>query len=134
MIHKKLSRAVGRAVGGGMPSWVRLARIARLGLGGVIIGSFLGVYLGAVLGLGYAAWAGNLSAALEGALIGGAVIAVIGGVYGSVLGMPERDDAPVVNARWAVTRHPEFATPDPARPAGRRGTPHTPEMEHLHDR
>jgi hypothetical protein len=93
-----------------MLTWVRLARIARLGLGGVIIGSFVGVYFGAGLGLGYAAWVGHLSPALDGALLGGAAVALVGGMYGIILGITDRLESPLV---------PEIA-PDRAPPAGCR--------------
>jgi len=100
MAHAKLSPRPG-PVGG------RLARITRLTLGGVIVGSFVGVYLGALLGLLYAAWSGDLSPTLDGALLGGAIVALLGGCYGAVLGVTERSDAP------------EQDIPAPSGPSGR---------------
>lgn len=79
-----------------MCSWVRLARIARLGLGGVIVGSFVGVYTGALVGLCYGAYVGRLAPALDGALLGGAVFALLGGCYGIALGLTERANPPAV--------------------------------------
>ncbi len=127
--------------------WVRLARIARLGLGGVIIGSFAGVYLGAVFGLIYAVWAGDLSPALDGALLGGVMAALLGGVYGAVLGVTERHDTTGPTATSATPADPTAgATPSlgrpasanlaspPCPPAGRGKPLPTPDMEHSHAR
>ena len=116
--------------------WVRLARIARLGLGGVIIGSFVGVYVGALLGLLYAVWAGDLSAALDGALLGGVVAALLGGVYGTVLGVTEREgavgpargDAPSSAARPSASELASHAHS----PVGRGESSPKPDMEHSH--
>ncbi len=105
--------------------WGRLALTARLGLGGVIIGSFTGVYLGAVLGLGYAAWVGNLSPALDGALLGGAVLALLGGCYGILLGVTERAGGDALPAT-------DIELSPGTRPAGRRGATDTPVKEHTH--
>jgi hypothetical protein len=93
----------------------RLARITRLMLGGVIVGSFVGVYLGALLGLGYAAWAGDLSPTLDGALLGGAALALIGGCYGAILGVTERNNS----ADFPVHGGPAAGSPTPSGPSGR---------------
>jgi len=75
-------------------SWVRWARIARLGLGGVIVGSFVGVYLGALAGAVGAAWTGQLATVLDGAVLGAAALALLGGGYGTVLGVTESPASP----------------------------------------
>jgi hypothetical protein len=78
------------------PARPRVARVARLGLGGIILGSCAGVYAGALLGAIAGAWFGSLTLILDGALIGGAALALGGAVYGIVLGLTERSpDHPV---------------------------------------
>jgi hypothetical protein len=130
MAHTKTPRADG----------LQLARIARLALGGLIIGSFCGVYAGAVLGLCYAAWTGDLSPALDGALLGGAASALLGGGYGIVLGLTERregavgrsDEKPLLpGASLPVIRS---LPPNQSPPAGHLAPDRTPEMEHAHVR
>jgi hypothetical protein len=116
-------------------AWGRLARITRLALGGVIVGSFVGVYLGALLGLVYAAWAGDLSPALDGALLGGGVAALLGIVYGAILGVTERTDPAHAGSPLPSPPSPLSDLPAPrAAPAGRPGSTTTPEMEHTHGR
>lgn len=141
MRHDNLSRVPVRATH--RIIWVRLARIARLGLGGVIIGSFVGVYLGALFGLIYAVWAGNLSPALDGALLGGVAAALLGGMYGTILGVTERHGAtdPAANGETpfgAASSHRPAANDliatHPCPPAGRGKPFPTPDMEHSHAR
>jgi len=139
MANVNLSRAEGRAIRG-FVSWVRLTRIARLGLGGVIIGSFAGIYAGAVLGLCYAAWVGHLSPALDGALLGGAASALLGGGYGTVLGLTERrnaaadarDDQPLAPVASPCEIRPIPSDQRP--PAGHLEPDRTPAKEHAHVR
>jgi hypothetical protein len=124
----------GRAVCGSESSWVRLARIARLGLGGSIIGAFLGVYLGAAGGLVGAAWLSRLAPVLDGALLAGVVAAVIGGGYGIFLGVTE----PPVARPADTPRLSPSAGSDRMKlirqgpPAGRLESTHSPEKEQTH--
>jgi hypothetical protein len=135
MRSSKAAQAGGRAIR--WVIWVRLARIARLGVGGVIIGSFIGVYLGALFGLVYSAWVGALSPALDGALLGGVALALLGGAYGTVLGLTEHDGptGPAASSAQPVS-HPASSdhAPDQRPPAGRLESIPPPEMEHSHAR
>ncbi len=136
MRNDNLSQAPARAIP--RYPWARLARIARLGLGGVMIGSFGGVYLGALFGLAYAAWVGDLSPALDGALLGGVMGALLGGAYGTVLGVTERHGANDPAASGAMPSPTRPASNDvashPSLPAGRGKPLPTPDMEHAHAR
>jgi hypothetical protein len=113
--------------------WARIARVARLGLGGVIVGAFGGVYLGALAGVIYAAWSANLSAALDGAVIGGAALALLGGAYGTLLGITEGEVPSGTETAEVIVPHlPWKAPPAPiphAHPAERTDPTH---REHTH--
>ena len=110
--------------------------IARLALGGFIVGFFSGVYAGALFGLVGAACTTDISMALDGALIGGAALALVGTAYGLALGCTESDPHALADTPTAAIERSASQNVDPqqAPPAGRLSQSDSPEMEHAHGR
>jgi hypothetical protein len=125
MAEEKAPHGEGRPIRTSDLTWVSLARIARIGLGGTIIGAIAGVYLGALVGLIPVLCGADLSLAFDGAVVGAAALAICGGGYGVILGVTEHA---------AAQPNVSQLTPGQGPPAGPRSPTCTPDMEHAHGR
>lgn len=73
----------------------RLSRIARLTLGGVISGGFVGILVGAALGTLIGISQHAVAYGLDGALFGSVGCGILGGVCGIYLGITEKSEETV---------------------------------------